>query len=920
MTAQPTRARRLMITAFGWNDPGGGTTVPRLTAKELARRGWEVSVFHAAAQPTASGVPYEVVEWEQDGVRLLGVHNRPHLLFDMGNPLREIDDPPITTAFAAALDRLTPDVVHFHNLHNLGAALIDQAAARGLPAFFTTHNYWLICPRAYLLTGQGQICSGPGDGSRCATCVGSIDLGSHSHRLAAIRAHAESGLTRILAVSTAVRETLLGAGYDGHAIDVVRQAMPHDQEIWASVGAERVPGRLRERLTVAFVGSAYPHKGPQMLVEAAQRTRAEVDVRIIGEIRDEFAHHLRVSDTRGVVKFHGSFDPAELDTLLADVDVAVLPSMWWDCAPLAAAECLAARIPLLVPRLGGLPEAVRDEIDGLVFDGLATDDLAEKLDRLASEPGLLERLQERIEAPRAFSAYVDELEAYYNGEHPQLLAAERGIAVRWQGDFGIPTSLSIINDRITERLDQANERADRDGLRLSAPIPHPANVEVHHQWPPDLSTPGSGALAAIVPWEFGSIPRAWIEQIRSDVDELWVPSEYVRAMYVEDGVEPERVRVIPNGVDLETFNPASPADELSGGAGARFLFVGGITHRKGLDILIQAWDRAFAGREDVSLVVKAAMAAGAYGGPNQWLRERAASDRLPLVKLIEDDLDGAQLATLYRSCDVFVLPYRGEGFAMPVLEAMASGLPIIATAGGPTDEFCPEDACWRIRSERRELSREQLPGFDTAGRPWMLEPDVDHLVELLRQAESDPEARARRGQAARRAAEALPWDHAADLYRNRIDALARRRPRRSCRVESELALSADAAVRVFATPAWHGTDRLPDLLAAWQACTTPATGACLYLLADPDVAGDQEQIEGRILEAAATAAADLDSCADIDALIMPFHALRDRSLHAAMSAYVPLHPGCDGQIRIASSVGSEIIEPTARDLAELLRG
>jgi len=109
-------ARRLLMTAFGWNDPGGGTTVPRLAAKELARRGWEVSVFHAAVQPAPAHGAYHVAEWEEDGVRLLGVHNRRHGLWDREQPLRELDDPPITAAFAAALDRLAPDAVHFHNL------------------------------------------------------------------------------------------------------------------------------------------------------------------------------------------------------------------------------------------------------------------------------------------------------------------------------------------------------------------------------------------------------------------------------------------------------------------------------------------------------------------------------------------------------------------------------------------------------------------------------------------------------------------------------------------------------------------------------------------------------------------------------------------------------------------------------------
>ena len=165
--------RSIVLTAFGWNDSGGGTTVPRIAAKELARRGWDVTVFHAATARDPSGEPYAVREWVQDGVRLVGVHNREHGLWDLGNPLRELDDPPITAAFAALLDRVRPDVVHFHNLHNLGAALIDEAFARGVPSYFSTHNYWLICPRAYLLTGEGAICGGPGDrGADCASCVG----------------------------------------------------------------------------------------------------------------------------------------------------------------------------------------------------------------------------------------------------------------------------------------------------------------------------------------------------------------------------------------------------------------------------------------------------------------------------------------------------------------------------------------------------------------------------------------------------------------------------------------------------------------------------------------------------------------------------------------------------------------------------
>lgn len=933
--AEPRRARagspprRLLMTAFGFNDSGGGTTVPRLAAKELARRGWDVTVFHAAVKPTESKRPYEIREWVEDGVKLIGVHNRPHGLFDLGNPEREIDDPAISAAFAQTLDRIGPEVVHFHNLHNLGASLIDHVAARGLPAYFTTHNYWLICPRVYLLTDAGSICAGPGDGSACAACVGSPDTGGHQQRLAEVRTRAERGLTAILAVSDAVRRTLLNAGYPSDLVDTVRQAMPHDSEIWERVGAQRRPGRVGERLTVAFLGSAYPHKGPQLLIEAAQRTQAQLNVKVLGEVPARFADQLRALDRRGVVELSGSFSPSEIPALLSGVDAVALPSLWWDCAPLAAAECLAARTPLLVPRLGGLPEAVRDGVDGLTFDGLDVDDLARTLDRLASEPGLLERLQTNIDPPRAFADYVDELEAYYDGARPGRVnrpPAPAHLNVRWQGDHGLPTSLSIINDRVTARLSGSVQRVTRDGADAPGPpLVHTADVEVRHQWPPDLSPARAGRLAVIQPWEFGAIPTDWLAPLAANVDELWVPSDHVRRMYLEAGIDPERVVTIPNGVDLEVFSPAGPPRELpqsgEGKAGTRFLFVGGLIGRKGADVLFSAWREAFAGRDDVTLVLKDFGADGIYRDANREpIREHARAGALPRIVLIDEELSTEELAALYRGCDVLVHPYRGEGFAMPVLEAMACGLPAIVTAGGPTDEFLPLDAGWRIDARRVDFPRDRIDQLTTHGRPWILEPDHGHLVALLRQADAtEPAERRARGAAGHAAAQRFSWDAVAARYEARIAQLANRRPVAAAAIGAEpFPLQDDVAVRVLATPAWGADDRLGELLAEWVASTTPTTSACLYLLADPAVDGAPEDLEARVLSAAATAGVDIDAGGDINVLMEPARADRDVRLHGAVDAYVPLHAACSGHRRLAREGGLLIIEPGAGHLQRWL--
>jgi glycosyltransferase involved in cell wall biosynthesis len=605
------------------------------------------------------------------------------------------------------------------------------------------------------------------------------------------------------------------------------------------------------------------------------------------------------------------------------VDVAALPSLWWDCAPLVAGECLAARVPVLAPRMGGLAEAIRDGVDGLAFDGGDAAGLAHAIERLASEAGLLQSLQAGIAAPRGFGAYVDELEAYYGGARPSRVTVEPAAAVSWVGEHDAPTSLARINRRVTAALagDGVTVRAaatDRPGASL--PLPHAADVEVRHQWPPDFRAPASGHLALIQPWEFGAIPAAWLEPLQTVVDELWVPSAYVRDMYVNSGVDADRVFVVPNGVDLERYTPEGEAYDLSDAHGVRFLFVGGAIARKGIDVLLSAYAEAFAGRDDVTLVVKDFGADGVYrGGDRAELEAMAASPAGPRVVHLTSTLTDDEVAALYRACDVLVHPYRGEGFAMPVLEAMACGLPAIVTAGGPTDEFCPADAGWRIPSQRARIPGGRVGDMPLAGEGWMLEPDRDALVALLREAaDAGGEERARRGAAGRRAAEAYGWDAVACRYGERLRAISARPPRIVRETAVDVAIEDGAGPRLLAVPAYRGTDRLADLLAAWAAAAPSGTPGTLVLVADPARDGEPEAIEGHIVAAATAAGVDLDLCADIEVRFLHAAAGRDAALHAAVDGFVPLHGASDGHTRRARAAGNAIVEPDTTAITTFL--
>jgi glycosyltransferase involved in cell wall biosynthesis len=82
------------------------------------------------------------------------------------------------------------------------------------------------------------------------------------------------------------------------------------------------------------------------------------------------------------------------------------------------------------------------------------------------------------------------------------------------------------------------------------------------------------------------------------------------------------------------------------------------------------------------------------------------------------------MASLYHSADCYVSPYLAEGFNLPALEAAACGLPIICTAGGPTDDFTTDAFAWRIRSR-------QTPLVEAGTQMTALLPEAQHLEQLM---------------------------------------------------------------------------------------------------------------------------------------------------------------------------------------------
>ncbi len=489
--------------------------------------------------------------------------------------------------------------------------------------------------------------------------------------------------------------------------------------------------------------------------------------------------------------------PLDLARLYASVDAYVLPSRGeaWGRPYM---EAMAMGLPTIASRFGGVLDfmhegnswLVEGEVVPVPKDALVPphyhgqrwfepdrEALAEALlavaaggpEVAAKAASAREELVDRF-GPEAMAAVVGELARDLLARRRERRAAPTLCA--WRGPWGRSHSLAVVNDGIARALEAVGSCVLRQ-----APDSPPTVLDVptvSSCWPPSFAPGSSGPLVLYQPWEYGEIPVDWVEEIRRRVDEVWTPSERSRQAFLRSGISPELVHVVPNGVDLDRFTPHGPRLFLPTDKGTVFLFVGGTIYRKGIDILLTAFARAFRSSDDVALVVKGACGDTFYRGQtaeDMLRRFRSLPDAPELIE-IEEDLSAEDMPSLYRAAHVLVQPYRGEGFCLPVLEALACGLPVIVTAGGPTDDVVTEACAWRLPARPAPLPPSELR---LTGEGELLEPDLDALVEALRRA-ADPKARAEKAEAARLHAQPWSWDRAAAQARRRLQGLAGRVP------------------------------------------------------------------------------------------------------------------------------------------------
>ncbi len=429
-------------------------------AKELAKR-HQVFIFCSEDGPAAER--YQMKEDDISGLPVCRIsYDRPQGFIET------FKNDAIEERFEQYLDRIQPDIIHFQHLFRLSASLISVAKRRGIPSVLTLADYWFICPQIQMLKPNLELCSGPAGGINCLTCGSAVPfiyyvsdffafLPEPSREMIQKLLHwAKKGIPNILLKGFFTLKSLLKSSYPEatgsltyyrlqYLLKLLNMAnlviapsrflrekflaagIDEEKIIYSDYGFNQLPFKnftpqKSGNLRFGFIGTITENKGVHLLIEAFNKLNDELaELRIYGspEVNPKYFSRIEKLVKNPRIKLLGGFANEDIAKILSEVDIIIVPSIWWENSPLTIHEAFMAGVPVIASNIGGMAELVQDGVNGYLFKVGDPEDLRDKIKSIIDKPEQIAELKKGIPPVKSIEENAAELESIYKSINPK---------------------------------------------------------------------------------------------------------------------------------------------------------------------------------------------------------------------------------------------------------------------------------------------------------------------------------------------------------------------------------------------------------------------------------------------------------------------------------------------------------------------
>lgn len=276
-----------------------------------------------------------------------------------------------------------------------------------------------------------------------------------------------------------------------------------------------------------------------------------------------------------------------------------------------------------------------------------------------------------------------------------------------------------------------------------------SKILIDHQTPEFYKIDRNQYKIGVTYFETSKIPIKWVEKC-NQMDEIWLSCENNKQVFFNSGVS-SHIEIINPFIDTDHFAPNAKPLNIVNKSKLTFLSVFEFTQRKGWDVLVESFARAFSKNDNVCLILKTYQASMSENEIKLKIKNYLSTKNInvwPKILVYTQSVPYSAMPNLYAACDVFILPTRGESICYPSMEAMSCGKPCIITKDVGHSGFISDQNGYLIN-----YNRVKVTNFDHS--PWytsdqeMAEPDVLHLVNIFKHVSNNRDELIKKGLLAR---------------------------------------------------------------------------------------------------------------------------------------------------------------------------